>query len=305
MKEAINILRKALGHTEAWEIGTTRGGHAIWAPPSPVPPLEAGLPFGPLRPRWEDHGHRHAIQRSYTKPGEKAWAPSDHEDAAAKHSYWQDAYYKLYGAPHRNFGDTERRNFLALYHAHKGAREFHSNAALTAHLDPNNPDHWHDESSYNEHQLLNQPEHEEKGWVSLPWHRSSTAHTHRIFPPGESDSYYGGSTSGYGDPNKVKAIELRSSHYEPGRFHHIIHKNPGGTSPPRYLMPPTEKPWKITHVDTHTGKVVGESWHMDLEDAISDRDRYHSHMPTLERSEQRDRAYPPATITKIHYHDPK
>jgi len=148
---------------------------------------------------------------------------------------------------------------------------------LIEHFDT--PAHWADPEDHKEFQLLNQPEHQAQGWFSwVGFDPKRIMDEHRIHQH---------------SPHNVKAVELRSSHHEPGRYHHIIYENPHQGATPR------SPKWKITHVDTHTGEVVGESRRDTLEGAIKGRNIYH----TSRTSSKPPRNFPKARITKIHYHD--
>ena len=191
--------------------------------------------------------------------------------------------------------------------------------ALGENLDPNNPDHWNDESSYKEHQLLSQPEHKSKGWHSNPHSRSTSwgrPEQKLMNGWGDDDPNEGSIGLKSGGAN-VKSVELRTGDYdhqrhwyphdeddlhahqkfwedwEPGKYRHTIKRNPNYSShiTPPSRFHPNAHPWMTTHVDTRTGGVVGRSWHRDFSDALSGRFGFDSSK----------RSFPAATITKIHY----
>ena len=150
---------------------------------------------------------------------------------------------------------------------------------------------YHMQVAEQEHQLLNQPEHEH--WKTLP-----IGHNHPYSDPGQH-------TVDYQDTdfptleNKVKAIEVTDHGYG---SKHIIHRNPkfdpnfkpdlnkidalGRGQTDNYLSPAF--PWRSTEVNPVAGKVRSQSHHLDLKEAVS--------------SIRRMGYGSTAAISKIHYH---
>ena len=219
---------------------------------------------------------------------------------------------------------------------------------MPAPLDPKNPDHWEIPEDHKEHQLLNQPEHKDKGWVSKPQPYYSSGVPDQSSGFRDHDIHmarpYSREKRTIDDwnrdislyqrrarilENKVKAIELKTgghTHqgrvvgssldrlYDEGRFHHVIHRNPHyGKRNPHYETQQTQwrlHPWMTTHVDTHTGQVVGRSSSNSLGDALNDRHSPYSFDTNLDfRLHTSPRSTTTTTkntsITNLHYHDYK
>jgi len=182
---------------------------------------------------------------------------------------------------------------------------------------------------YDEYHLLNSPEHKSRGWAvsapvsadywlsaghsrlfTIPYHPGDES---RFAPPGHKDRF--------GNVNHIKAVELKSNpgysqygdpweeykgwakqglwedhgHHNvqniswPKEVHHIVHRTPDNPDQ-----------WQVTHMNPHTGSVIGVVPKRDFQDALHST---RSGDALFGKGGDVTHAFVPAHITNVHYHD--
>ena len=163
-------------------------------------------------------------------------------------------------------------------------------------LDSGNPDHWGDIGEFHEHQLLSQPEHREH-WSTNPMEHPklgwTPAHLSTSVGPEYSDPDHYPTPK---NPTGIKAVEMQSS---AGR--HIIYRNSHATP---------ETQWLSSLVTPDGAKLAKRGtklpvWHPEREHQDSLNRRGINTHTSLHDALESTRFDHGATITNVHYHDPK